>query len=337
MNSRRRSATSIDVARAAGVSQSTVSRALRGDPSVSAATRERIEEAAASLGYVPMESGRNLSTRATKRVGIVAPDLTNQFYPELIEPMRRALDRGGFRTILIPATDQDEQGLRSLANGSVDGVIFMNALLGDRLPNLVAARGVPTVLVNRELDQTSLDTSVVDNYGGAQLVADLIVSLGHERIAAILGPSSTSTSRDREAGFRMQLADHGIPLPSELMFRGSFSHETGSQGIDALLALRKPPTAIFCLNDVVAIGALSTLHRHGYTPGKDVTVVGFDDISMASWDVFSLTTVRCGLVTLAESAVELLLKRIADPSREHTRVVTAPELVLRSSHGPYHR
>lgn len=333
MNGRRRSATSIDVARAAGFSQSTVSRALRGDASVSRATRERIEQAAASLGYVPMESGRNLSTRATKRVGIVAPDLTNQFYPELIEPTRRALDRHGYRTILIPATDEDEQGLRSLANGSVDGVIFMNALLGDRLPNLVASRGVPTVLVNRELDQTSLDTSVVDNYRGAQLVADLMVSLGHQRIGAILGPSETSTSRDREAGFRMQLADHGIALPSVLMFRGLFSYETGSQGIDALLAVREPPTAIFCLNDVVAVGALSALHRHGLTPGQDVTVVGFDDISMASWDVFSLTTVRCGLVTLAESAVDLLLRRIADPSREQARVVTPPELVLRSSHG----
>lgn len=329
----RRPTTSIDVARAAGVSQSTVSRALRGDESVSAATRQRIEEAAASLGYVPMESGRNLSTRATKRVGIVAPDLTNQFYPELIEPMRRALDRDGYRTILIPATDEDQQGLRSLANGSVDGVIFMNAMLGDLLPHLVASRGVPTVLVNRELDQTPLDTVVVDNYRGAQLVADLMVSLGHERIAAIVGPSETSTSRDREAGFRMQLADHGIPLPSVLMFRGRFSYETGNRGIDALLDTREPPTAIFCLNDIVAVGALSALHRRGLIPGQDITVVGFDDISMASWDVFSLTTVRCRLVALAESAVELLLARIDDPSRDQARVVTTPELVLRSSHG----
>lgn len=322
------------MARAAGVSQSTVSRALRGDSSVSVATRERIEQVAASLGYVPIESGRNLSTRATKRVGIVSPDLTNQFYPEVIEPMRKALDRAGYRMILMPVNDHDEDGLRSLADGSVDGAIFMTTLLGDRLPSLVASRGVPAVLVNRELDRPYLDTSVVDNHGGAQLVGDLLMSLGHRRIGAILGPADTSTSRDREAGFRMQLAEGGIALPSEMMFRGEFIHETGDRGIDALMSTSEPPTAVFCLNDVVAIGALSGLRRRGLVPGRDVTVVGFDDISMAAWDVFALTTVRCGLVGLAEAAVDLLLKRIADPSRELERVVASSELVLRGTHGP---
>lgn len=330
----RRAATSIDVARAAGVSQSTVSRALRGDKSVSEATRRKIGEVAASLGYVPIDRGRNLSTRATRRIAMVSPDLTNQFYPELIEPMRSELDAAGYRAILVPLVQDDEQALRNLADGSVDGVVFMTTRIGDRLPYLVASHGIPTVLVNREFDRHDLDSSVVDNYEGSKLVADFLVSLGHRKIAAILGPADTSTARDGEYGFRAGLAEHGLALPSRSMVRDEFAHSTGVAGIGQLLDVAEPPTAVFCQNDLIAIGALNTLHRRGLHPGHDLTILGFDDISMASWDIFSLTTVHVDLDQLARSAVTLLLQRIADPSREPERVVTAPQLVLRGSHGP---
>lgn len=328
-----RTATSHDVARVAGVSQSTVSRALRDDPSISAATRQHVRAVATSLGYVPIDRGRSLSTRQTQRVGIVSAELTNPFYPELVEPLRGSLERHGYRALLIPEGGDSEQALQSLSDGSLDGVVMTTAALGARLPHLLHRRGVPVVLVNRQLDGTGLDTCVMDNANGARAVADLLAGLGHRSIAMITGPATTSTSRDREAGFLAGLAEHGLALPTARIRRGEFSYQAGRAAAVDLLDGPDRPTAIFCLNDVIALGACNAAAARGLTPGRDLTLVGFDDIAMADWDVFSLTTVRCDLPAMAGAAVSLLLKRVRDPDREPERLVLTAELVLRATHG----
>lgn len=324
--------TSHDVARRAGVTQPTVSRALSGAKGVSEATRQRVVAAASALGYVPSEAGRSLRTRTARRIGIVAPELTNPFYPELIEPLRARLDANGFRAALITDHDENPVVVSSLADGSLDGVILTTSLVDSHLAADLLGRGIPVVLVNREIDRTDADRCVVDNVAGARQVADLLAGLGHTRIAAIMGRRSTSTGRDREAGFRRGLRSRGLPLPAAFVRRGPFTHEAGRAAMTDLLGLAEPPTAVFCGNDVVALGAYDAALELGLRIPDDLTLVGFDDIAMARWQAFRLTTVRVDLTALAETAVDLLLQRLRDPARPVERVVVPPELVLRNSH-----
>jgi LacI family transcriptional regulator, galactose operon repressor len=326
-------ATSHDVARAAGVSQSTVSRALRGEAGMSEQTRERIRAVAAELSYVPSEIGRSLSTRATRRIGVVAADLTNPFFPELVEPLREDLDRNGYRTLLITDQEQNPVEIGRLADGSLDGVVLTTTLLGSSLPEELSTRGIPYVIVNRDVDDIDADTCVVDNRRGALEVAEYLAGLGHCRIAAIFGPADTSTGRDREAGFRDGLARSRVGLPGTFVRRGVFAHATGRRATLELLALPQPPTAVFCGNDVIAMGACSAAIAAGLRVPADLSIVGFDDIPMSAWDVIDLTTVHTGIQTMAHIAVSFLLRRIKEPSTPVQRVVLRPRLVLRGTHG----
>ncbi|MGY1692465.1 LacI family DNA-binding transcriptional regulator [Geodermatophilus sp. SYSU D01105] len=326
-------ATSFDVARLAGVSQPTVSRALRGEPSVAPETRRRVEEAAATLGYVTSHLGRGLATRRTRRIGVVAAELTNPFYPNLVGPLQRELEQAGYRSVLYAERGDDVLTVDELADGSLDGVVLTTVSLESTLPQSLTDRGVPFVLLNREVDGVVADAAVVDNVRGATMMADLLVELGHERIGALLGPEWTSTGRDRERGFRRALAARGRELPERSTVHGPFGFDEGREGLIELLGRGGPrPTAVFCANDVLALGAYDAAERTGLRVPEDLTIVGFDDISLASWARFDLTTVRCDLPRLAAVAAELLLKRIAVPGEYHQRVVLPVEAVRRGSH-----
>ncbi len=208
--------TSHDVARLAGVSQPTVSRALRDSRGVSAPTRRKVREAARALGYVPIQSGRALSTQSTGRVGIVSAELTNPFYPAIIEPLHDRLADAGYRTILITDRGEAPVEVEPLIDGSLDGVIVTTSTLSSSLPEELRRRGVPCVLVNRAVDTVGVDRCVSDNLEGGAMVADFLLDLGHRRIAAIFGPGTTSTGHERAVSFQQRLADRGaaMPLPS---------------------------------------------------------------------------------------------------------------------------
>ncbi|WP_113698790.1 LacI family DNA-binding transcriptional regulator [Nonomuraea lactucae] len=324
-------ATSKDVARLAGVSQPTVSRALRGHPSVAPETRRRVEEAARALDYVASERGRVLSLRKTHRIGIVVSDLTNPFYPHLLAPLHDYFKQAGFRTVLFTEQDEDGPTIEELADGSLDGIVLTTSLVDSPLPAALMHRDIPFVFLNRESDATA-DSAVVDNVYGAALVGDLLVELGHHRIGAVFGPRAASTGRDRETGFRRSLSKHGRSLADELAVSVPFSFSHGRAALGTLLARSEPPTALFCGNDVIALGVLDGAVELGVRIPEDLTVVGFDDITIASWAHIGLTTVHCDLDRLARTAGDLLLKRIADPDREHVRSIQRPHLVLRRSH-----
>lgn len=325
--------TSHDVARAAGVSQPTVSRALRDMPGIAPGTLERIRTIARELGYVPSERGRSLSTQRTRCIGIVAADLKNPFYPELVEPLRDGLERLGYRVLLIPDSSETDLQLSRIADGTVDGVIITTASTTSRLPHELSERGIPFVLVNRDVDGIEADRCIVDNQGGAVEVADLFVSTGHSAIGAVFGPIETSTGRDREAAFRVALRGRHVTLLENRVRRGPFEFEAGRVAAIELLQQDDRATAIFCANDVLAIGAYDGAVSIGMTPGRDVAIVGFDDISMAGWDVFALSTVRGDLSAVAAHAVRMLTQRIEDRDAPFESVTVPTSLVLRRSHG----
>jgi LacI family transcriptional regulator len=211
-------------------------------------------------------------------------------------------------------------------------VVLATSRLESTVPRSLGARGIPFVLLNREVDGLVSDAAVVDNVGGAALLADLLVELGHQRIGAVLGSDWTRIGRDREQGFRRGLAAHGCALSERLITRVPFGFDEGGKAVQVLICQEEPPTALFCANDVLALGALDGATSLGVRVPDDLTVVGFDDITLAAWACFALTTVRCDLPRLAAVAAELLLRRIADRREYHHRVVLPAELVLRGTH-----
>ena len=326
--------TSHDVAKLAGVSQPTVSRALRGDPRVSPHTRDKVLQAAAALGYVPSEAGRSLVTRVTKRVGIVVSDLTNPFYPHLIGPLHDALSRHDYRMMVITERSDAEVPAERLADGSADGYVLLTSNRGSLLPAELDRRGMPYVFLNRETDVGMADAAVVDNRDGGRIAAEHLLRTGHTRIAGIFGPEDTSTGRDRETGFRLALAKAGVALPSNRIRWGGFDFDTGYRETLALLDTAPRPTAIFCGNDVVAIGALNAARASAVTVPDELSVVGFDDIPMAAWETFRLKTIGHDLEGMATAAAQLLVARLAAPEcrrRDPRRVVMAPRLVSRGT------
>ena len=324
--------TSHDVARLAGVSQPTVSRALRADSQVSAATRERVKAAAQSLGYVPSELGRSLSTRSTRQIAMVA-DLDNPLYPQLVGPLHDTFSAHGFRMVLLAERGEEIADDERLLDGSVDGAVLTTSQLQSTLPSQLAQRGVPFVQLNRVAESVEADSVTADNIAGGRAVARLLIESGHRNIAAILGPRETSSARGREQGFRSGLRSAGIGLPAARVHRGWFSYEVGRQGLHELLGRSPRPTAVFCINDIVAVGAMNALAELGLQAPSDVTVVGFDDLDIASWPAFELTSVRVDFAAMATRAAELLLARLADPSRSAVHEQFGVELVERRTHG----
>lgn len=324
-------ATSHDVARMAGVSQPTVSRALRGDPRVAESTRQKVLLAAADLGYVTSELGRSLATRSTRQIAMVA-DLRNALYPTLVEPLHDRFAEHGLRMVLLAERGDDRATYERVLDRSVDGVVLTTTLIGSSLSKGLLDKGLPFVELNRLSGSRRADGVTADNRGGASDVARLLLAEGHRRIAAVFGSNNASTSLDREAGFRSVLAQAGMDLPGSRVAHGGFGYEDGERGFAAVMRGRHPPTAVFCFGDLVAVGAINQARRVGMSVPDDVAIVGFDDIAMAAWPCFNLTTARVDLFGMAVAAADLLVRRLGgDRSPARTQVVPTA-LVLRGTH-----
>ena len=326
--------TSIDVAAAAGVAQSTVSRALRNSSSISPPTRQRVRDAAERLGYVPSLYGRQLRTKRSGRVGVLATEIDNPFYPSLLAALHASLRDRGLGTVLVTEPPSTPDAVATLVDGSFDGLILTTCRLRSRLPALLRAHGMPVVVANREVEPQLTDSCTVDNIAGGMLVARAIVEAGHHRIGLVAGPPNTSTGRDRTAGFRRGLRVHAI---RPAVRHGEFSVEVGRDSVRHLMADPDPPTALFCANDVLAVGGLNALHELGLRVPRDVSLVGFDDIALAAWETFGLTTIHCDLAAMARQATQLLLNRIERPHGSVQRHALAPHLVTRRTLGPPRR
>lgn len=335
-----RALTSHDVARAAGLSQSTVSRALRDDPRVAVGTRERVHAVAARLGYIPNAMGRNLVLRTTRTIGMVVTDISNPYYPNLIAPLHDELAVLSYRMVLFTEALEGEdgqgpEGLEGLIDRGVDGAVLTTSTLDGAVPRELLRRGLPFVFLTREADDIPADAAVVDNRAGAAQVAGAVLAEGHRRVGAIFGPANTSTGRDRERGFRDGLATAGVTLEETAVRRGSYVVETGRAAMHELMALDQKPTAVVCFNDLVAIGALNAAHDLGLRVPEDVSITGWDDLPIAAWEIFRLTTVAQSMDEMARTAARLLVERIEGRAgAAPRRVLFRPEVVRRRTLGP---
>lgn len=316
--------TSHQVARLAGVSQPTVSRALRDSAKVSEETKRRVREAAGVLNYVPSASGRALSVGRSYRVGLLLTDLANQFYPHVIAPMHDALDALGYQLSLITETSDVGPVAERIAANGLDGVLLATTALDSVLPVRLRDRNIPFVYFNRTAAAIEADSVTVDPWPGAEALVSELVALGHRRVAAIFGPRNTSTGESRETCFRELLAAQGIAIPAPWALHGPFDFASGHSGAAALLAGDHRPSVIVCANDVVALGALNAAAELGVSVPGEVSIAGFDDLPNSSWALVQLATVAYDLEQMSREAARLLVQRLEGRPDDAYRHVVYP-------------
>jgi DNA-binding LacI/PurR family transcriptional regulator len=330
-------ATIKDVARVAGVSLGTASLALRESPAIREVTRRRVLQAAKRLRYQPSAPARSLVTRRTHSVGLLISDITNPFFIRAVRAIEDLAQENGYNLILCN-TDEDPakeaEYLRVLMEKRVDGIIL--ATTGARRGvREVRWRRIPLVLFDRELSGIAADTVKVDGVLGGRLATEHLLALGHRRIAIIHGPVQRSTGAERLRGSLEALRDHGITPDPALTREGNFKQDTGYRYTQALLDLTPPPTALFCANNLMTVGAIQALQDRKIRVPQDLSLIGYDDMEWWTLTHPPLTTVGQPVYDLGREAMRLLLAQIGSGvGRRRQRIVLKPELIIRASCGP---
>ena len=326
----RQAVTLRDVAEAAGVSVSTASRVLDDRNSRSrSATAERVRSAADELGYRRNAVAANLRRGATGTIGVLVPRLTDAVMAQMFEAIERAArQRGHFAVVATCGDDPDEErrATETLLDRNVDGVLLATARIDDALPASLRERDVRHVLVLRT-DGVS-PSSLGDDETGGYLAVRHLVDLGHQEIAIITGPWFTSSGQDRRAGAERALAEAGLTIGAERVVSVGYGIDDGIRSGHALLDRADRPTAIFAANDNLAIGVLSAAHSLGLEPGRDVSIVGYNDTPLAARLPVPLTSVHTPFEQIATTALEMLLAATS-PSTPLRRAL--PTLIPRAS------
>ncbi len=325
-------ATIKDVARTAGVSYTTVSHVLNQTRPVSDDARARVLAAAESLAYVPSALARSLKSKTTGSIGLIIPNNTNPYFSEVARGIEDSCYAAGYSVILCNSDDdpaKQRDYLNVLLTKRCDGLIV--ATLAQTDGELLRKMKVPTVLLDRAPKDMAIDLVAVDNAAGGALAAAHLLSLGRRRIACIGGPQDIAISRERIGGLRRILLDAGVELPEALLAYADFTSAGGYLAARSLLALPQAPDAIFCCNDLMAIGALRAAAERGIAVPEALAVVGFDDIDLAQFVHPTLTSVAQNTRKLGQLTAECLLQRIATPDRPLQRISIAPELHIRDS------
>jgi DNA-binding LacI/PurR family transcriptional regulator len=333
---RRRRPTIYDVARLAGVSTATVSRALNGTAPIATRTRVAIDYAIEQLGYRPNPIARSLVTRSTQTIAFLLPDITNPFYAELVSGIQQLMLEGDQSMLLCTTNGDPEQEaryLRLLRAKHVDGALVDGlGLAPDRIAAFVED-GLPIVCLDRDVDFPAIPLVQVDNRLGARLATDYLVSLGHTRIAHITGaPAPISDARLQ--GYREALAAAGIEPDPGLVAPGDFTEAGGHAAMRVLLESGARFSAVFCANDLSAMGALHAVLSSGRKVPLDLSIVGFDDVRLSPYTSPPLTTIHQPAAEIARHATEVLLDLIGGKQPAEMRRLFAPSLVVRGSTGP---
>jgi DNA-binding LacI/PurR family transcriptional regulator len=331
-------ATLDEVARVAGVSRATVSRVVNGSPKVSADVRRTVERAIDRLGYVPNRAARSLVTRRSDSIAVVITEpasrlFSDPFFPRLVRGISAALSARDLQLVLLmPSDDVDERRtVRYLTAGHVDGVILVSLHGDDPLPEQLAARKIPSVVLGRPSRGVDVDYVDADNRDGGRRATAHLIQQGRRRIATITGPKDMVAGIDRLAGYRDALADAGIPLDDGLIATGDFTQAGGESAMERILKARPDLDAVFCASDLMAVAALGALQAAGRRVPEDIAVVGYDDSPIATTTRPALSSVRQPIEDMGREMVNLLSGSIEQNGRVPRHIVLATELIARAS------
>ncbi|MDQ3685284.1 MAG: LacI family transcriptional regulator [Acidobacteriota bacterium] len=328
-----------DIARAANVSHPTVSRALSHSPLVRDETAERIRLIAASLGYRPSAIARSLATKKTKTIGVVVTSIADPFIADVVSGIEETANDHGYSVFLANSNanpDREVKVVHSFHERRVDGIIVTASRVGALYVPLLSGLKVPIVLINNQHPDAPdefIYSVMIDNLKASIQVMKHLIGLGHRRIAYIGDQAGFQSDTERFAGYRQGLAFAGYPFLPELVVQGDGKPEGGRQAMEKLLSLPTLPTAVFCYNDMSALGALRALYGHGVNVPDDISLVGFDDLAIASYTSPLLTTVGQPKQQMGRMAMDTMLKLISGADTKANLKVEG-ELIIRESTAP---
>lgn len=327
-----------DVAKAAGVHVSTVSRVLSPETRnlVNDDTASRIEALVDELGYSPNRLAQGLKTRRSKTIGVLVNDITNPVFPYVVRGIEDQLLRSGY-TALVTNTDanveRERTAFEALRARQVDGFIMTTALRVDPLVDEALDQGVPLVLVVRNIDSHRAAAVTSDERLGTRIAVEHLYDLGHRGIACISGPQTVSTGAARLAGFTDAASSHGLEVDPRLVIEaGAFTIDEGERAMRELLAAGLPFTAVLAGNDMLAIGCLAVIGEQGLRCPDDISVIGFNDMPLAGRLSPPLTTLRVPYYDLGAYAADLFVEQLNGRPRREISVVQ--DLIVRGSTGP---
>lgn len=324
-----------DVAEAAGVSQSTTSRALRNQGYVAADVKERVRKAAAGLGYVPDAMARHLRQRVSRSLGVLVSDLRNPFYADVAAGASRAAKRAGYSVMLIDdrlQAEEEVEASEALASMRVAGVVITP--LSARVPHYLVDQQIPVVEVDRQFASDVCDAVVVDNRAAAGRLVSHLAGMGHRRIALLFDETGLATGRERVWGYRQGLIDAGMPVDPDLEVATPASKDAARRAALDLLAGAHRPTGVFAATDVLAEAVWRAAADLGLRIPDDLSLVSFDEAPWMTLVSPKLTAVRQDGLTLGDAAVVRLLQRIEVPSTPVATLIFRAEVTLRGSSGP---
>ena len=324
--------TSAEVAARAGVSQSAVSRVFTPGASASAKTAEKVKQAAKELGYQPNSLARAMVSGKSRIIGLVVAYLENQFYPMALEKLSNALQAKGYHLLVFTAPNSSEgvdAVIEDLMGYQVDGIIAASVSMSSDLAQRAQSAGSPVVLFNRGQSGDGLHNVTSANIAGAETATRFLIDGGHQRIAHIAGWQGSSTGRDRQTGFLNAMNAAG--LAPFAMIDGMYKRPVAMECARQLASGANRPDAIFVGNDHMAFGVIDALRAMGQTPGRDISIVGYDDVPLAAWEAYDLTTIRQPLNRMVETTVDILTTQIETNGTSAQTHELQGELILRSS------
>jgi LacI family transcriptional regulator len=316
-----------DVAKRAGVAPTTVSRVINNSGYVSHAARARVEAAIDDLGYVPNRLARSLRLRRTHTLGLVVTDIANPFWPAVARGVEDAAHAAGYNVILCNTDESEakqEQYLDVLLQKRVDGILLVPACTSAALGEWIRSQATPVVLLDRRVGCAEVDTVRGDSESGAYDLVRHLISLGHRRIAVLSGSKDVSTAVDRVAGYLRALAEAGLEVRPEWVRWGTFSQACGYEGAKRLLHTVPPPSALFGVNNFLAVGALRALRDAGLRVPEEMSVVSFDDLSSELVIEPFLTAAHQPAYEMGRQGAELLLARLSGAAPDGYQDIILP-------------
>lgn len=323
-----------EVAKIAGVSKATISRVLNNSKPVSSEVKDRVMKVIAETGYSPNLLARGLATQETRLIGVVIPDITNPYFSELVKGIEEEANSKDYNILLCNSYLNHQKEIRYLnilKDKVVDGIIFMTTDQTKEQEVFFEKYDKAVITIGRSLEGISISSVDIDNFLSAYVAVNYLISLNHKRIGMVRGPLiNKSAGNNRYEGYIKAIEQSGIVYDHKLIVEGSFSSKDGYNAMSRLLNIKNPPTAVFFANDDMAVGGISCIVSNGLKVPEDISVVGFDDIPIASIFIPSLTTIKQPIFEMGKSAVTNLIKKIKGKTVEKHKVFET-ELVIRNS------
>lgn len=329
-----------DVADDAGVSRATASLVVRGSKSIKPSTHKKVLDSMEKLGYVYDRVAASFRSQRSSTIGVIVTDIENPFYPHILAHIEHVLYEQRFNVLLgmsFESTEKQERVLETMLEHRVCGIIMTPvASTPPSLFTKLQKRNIPILLIGREVDSVSTDYVGTDYTLGAKMAVRHLIEQGHRRIAYLGGmPEGNTSYKERFAGYCEALQQFGLELDPALIITSSINREGGIHAVQEAMQLDNPPTACFCNNDVIALGAMTGMRLQGRTPGEHMAIVGFDNVQETETAKPGLSTVSVSQDKWGSEAAKLLLKRINGDQTEPARIIIPPQLIVRESSTTY--